>query len=331
MVWAESIKRLRRYLRDPAPGQIWADEDLRLYFNDAMFEIAQKVGPIVRVEGYNYPPEYEYSYTWDWEVQYGAGTQHQCLTVNQSDGWVITFPWESAYWLDTAPSADDGYRDTHPWESVLSTPADVVPIPLHGRFHKAKIICYDEEPLDGIDEHELARRDGYYRSRVGKPSHYYRLDDLQNRLVLYPAPSPVWEETERYEILGDTGGLITNEGWLDNQTDGQAGAVVPTTDTLLAIYEAMPEPVQNMQDVPDLARFMVKYAEYGALERAYGADTDGFIPSLRDYWALRKKVGIEALKKFKRLSLTGRNYRFGGTLPMTRGRTLRLPEHYPAV
>ena len=57
---------------------------------------------------------------------------------------------------------------------------------------------------------------------------------------------------------------------------------------------------------------MLPVIEYATLERCFGADTDGYIPSLKGYWANRKKIGIEAIKLFKNMRTTDRDYRMGG-------------------
>ena len=329
--WADILNWLRRYLRDP-DGQIWSDAELLQYWNDCALEIAVKTGPIIRVETYYFPPEYDWSYMFDWEINYGEGTQYQCLNVNQADGWVVSYPWESAYWLDTEPSGDEGYRDIHPWEMCLGSTADVIRMPFHAKFHQAKMIAYDELILDGIHEKHLADQDPYYRTRTGEPSNYWRPDDTQNEIVLYPRPTPTWDETEVYEVLDGTyGGMVADESWLDHADVGVTTDVISTEDTLFACYEAMPVPMADLNDSPDFAPYIVKYVSYATLERAFGADTDGFIPTLRDYWGLRKKAGIEALKKWHRMAKIHQDYRLGGDNRTPRGRHPRLPEHYPAV
>lgn len=328
--WTEILTWLRRYLRDP-DGRIWTDAELMQYFNDASLEIAAKTGPIVRVETHYFPPEFDMSYTFDWEVDYGEGTKYQCLTVNQASGLTICYPMESAYWLDVEPSDDDGYRDTHPWEMCMYAPADYVPVPLHAKFHKMRLCAYDECVIDPIDESTLSAGDGYYRTRTGEPINYWHPDSQQNYIIIYPRPSVVWDETEIYEVMDDEGGMVGDEGWLDHRDTGITSDAIVTTDTLFMVYEAMPEVIQSRDDVPDFAPYMVKYVCYATLERAYGADTDGFIPTLRDYWSLRKKTGIEALKKWKRMAKINRHYRLGGELSRVRSRHPRLPSTYPAV
>jgi hypothetical protein len=331
MTWTEIKTWLRRYLRDP-DGLIWADAELLQYWNDAALEIAVKTGPVVRVETHYFPPEYECSYTWDWEVDYGEGTQYQALTVNQADGWVITYPWEAAYWLDVEPTDDDGYRDTHPWEMCLGSPADVVPVPLHAKFSKMKLAAYDEQVIDPIDEPMLSAGDGFYRTRTGEPVNYWHPDKMQNYMVLYPRPPVVWDETEVYEVLDETdGGMVADESWLDHRDTGITTDVIDLTDTIFTVYEAMPVEMQDDSDTPDFAPYLIKYVSYACLERAYGADTDGYIPSLRDYWQLRKEIGVKALMRFRRMMLTDRDFRLGGQPRTATSRRLRLPDGYPAL
>lgn len=329
-MWDKLIKIIRYYLRDP-DDSIFTDEELLQYYNDVSFEIASKTGPVIRVEAHYFPPEYDCSFMWDWESDFGEGTQYQCLMINQADGWVITFPWESAYWLDVEPSQDNGYRDIHPWEMCLGSAADVIKVPLHRKFAKMLYCAFDELTLDPIDEKRLSERDAYYRTRTGLAVNYYRPDEVQNEIVIYPLPSNIWDETEIYEVLADDGGMLANESWLDLRDQGITSDVIPTDGMLVMVYQAMPDELQSWEDVPDLPPYLVKYVRHGTLERAYGADTDAFIPSLRDYWAMRKNIGVEAIKRWKRLSKINRDYRLGGAVSRVQPRHPRLPEHYPQV
>lgn len=326
--WGDILIWLRHYLRDPN-GVIYTDAELLQYYNDASREVAVKSGLNVRVETYAYPPEYDESYTYDWEVEFGEGTKYQALTINQADGHVITYPWESAYWLDIDPTGDDGYRDTHPWEMTLGTPADYIPLPLHAKFSKMKLAAYDEWVIRPIDESDLAQQDGWYRTRTGRPVNYWRPDQVQNYLVLYPHPDPITPDT--VTVLDDEFGLVDSEAWLDHGDTGLTIDVVELENSLFMAYESLPEDLESNVSVPDIVPYLIKYNCYATLERAYGADTDGFIPTLRDYWGMRKKVGIEAIKKWRRLATTRQDIRIGGSNAKVVGRHPRLPSHYPRV
>jgi hypothetical protein len=213
----------------------------------------------------------------------------------------------------------------------LGSPADVIKMPLHAKFSKMKLAAYDEKVIDPISEKELQNGDAWYRTREGETTNYWRPDEYQNQLVLYPRPSPVWDETESYEVLDDVSGLEGSEGWLDHQDVGITTDIIDTADTLFVCYEAMPTELYDLEDTPDIAPYLIKYVCYAALERAYSADTDGFIPTLRDYWGMRKKVGIEAIKKWRRMAKVNQDYRLGGGSGRARSRHPRLPAHYPAV
>ena len=82
MTLSESITRMRRFLRDP-DALIWSDEDLRLWFNEAQFEIVQKVSFLNRVETYYYPPQFSYAFLFNWEKGYIEGDDYQALSPNQ--------------------------------------------------------------------------------------------------------------------------------------------------------------------------------------------------------------------------------------------------------
>lgn len=329
--FSESVTRLRRMLRDP-DGQIWSTDDLVTYFNDAQVEIAMKTGLLVRVENHYYPPQYDASYLYDWEREYLEGTRYQALVVNQANGDVITYPWEAAYWLSTQETDDRETHYTQPWESHYTTTAETPAIPLHAKFDKMLFIAYDETRLLPTTKKELAAADPYYQDREGFVTHYYRPDDYSNLLYPYPKPGSITEqETTEDEIFEDGGGIISSdEVWMDEADIGIMTDEINQVDAFVMVYQAQPNEITDTVDDIDWQPWQVKYIEYATLERAYGADTDGFIPSLRDYWKQRKDLGINALKKFKRMTLTDRDYCLGGPKKLPRSR-LRLPDGYPAI
>lgn len=114
---------------------------------------------------------------------------------------------------------------------------------------------------------------------------------------------------------------------------GIATDVIEADNNVLFVFSKTPTDIADTTDESDWPDFLQKYAEYGALEALYAADTDGQIQSLRDYWKLRKETGIKAIERFKSLRNQDRDYRM-----VTRGvpsartrREPRLPDHYPAV
>jgi hypothetical protein len=330
--FAESETRMRRFLRDPS-GIIWSSADLLTYFNDAQVEIALKTGLLVRVENHYYPPRYEWSYTYDWERDYCDGTRYQMFEVNQASGDVITYPWEAAYYLSASQTDDSDTRYTHPWESHYTETAETPAVPLHSRFDKMLFIAYDEDEILPITKKELESKDPYYKDRVSTVTHYYRPDDYSNILFPYPKPSTIVEqEPSETFTFDDAGGInSSDEEWLDEGDYGLITDVIDQENAFVMVYEAQPTILEENSEEPDYPDWMVKYVEYATLERAYGSDTDGFIPTLRDYWKARKEVGIKALKKFQRMMAIDRNYVLGGMTKRASSKRLRLPDHYPAI
>jgi hypothetical protein len=326
----DSIIRIRRFLRDPG-GAIWSDDDLLLWFNEAQMEIVQKTGVLERVEAHYYPGRFTWSYQNDWEWEYIEGDRYKCLMENQASGEVICYPWESGYWMSLSGTPDDGYRMTQPWESAYGTPADAIPITLHHEFHRMKFAAYDEDPITPIGQKELAEQDRWYKTRTGLVTNYYRPDEEGNMLVPYPRPATVvFQEFDYTEVLSDTGGKETyDEDYLQEKETGIALDYISTENAFLFVYESLPTELADITETPDVPSWLVRIVEHGTLERAYGADTDGFIPSLRDYWKARKEIGLMALKKFKRMRLTDRDFRLGGRYEKYTVQHPTLGEHYP--
>jgi hypothetical protein len=109
--------------------------------------------------------------------------------------------------------------------------------------------------------------------------------------------------------------------------------VIDAADNVLLIYDIDPADIQDELDESDFPAQLQKYIEYGVLDRAYGANTDGRIKSLREYWAFRYEMGIQVVKRYMSMRKQDRNYRFvTSTLPARRTvRRARLPDSYPAI
>jgi len=196
-----------------------------------------------------------------------------------------------------------------------------------------RYVAYDQYPLYATDGRELAAN-RFYRVQMGRPIAYYSPDDLRDQIVLYPRPSSItWQDLVDSLGFDDAGGL---DGILEDQTDardaGRTTEAYSGAGALLVIYEPIPQTLDSWADGEiDWPEWAWKYVMMGTLERAFGADTDGNIPSLRDYWKGRKEIGIQGLLRFKRMSRADRDYRLGGKRKSAVSSTLQLPYGYPAV
>jgi len=332
---------IRRFLRDP-DGNIWTDLDILTYWNDTQQEIFSKIQYQEKVNTYKYPPEWTYSYMRDWENEHTEGDKYQCLMIWQARDYTVCYPWEPGYFLTNSDVGDDGTRFVYPWESEYSSPADYVPLPLHRRLHDIKFMAFDEEQLFPTDRKQLSLSDRFYRTSSGRAVNYWRPDDKENQFVLYPRPSSItWDDVgllrSPLDSFGDSGQIETwDEAYIDQRDTGIITDSIDTDGQVFMVFESIPEDVNDNPsdwysielDLPDFFR---KYIRYGVLERCFGANTDGFIPSLRDYWQLRKQIGIKAIKKYKSLRNADRDYRFGGTYQSARSKHPRLPAEYPEV
>ena len=338
MKFSGELTKIRRFLRDP-DGAILSDYDIVTYWNDAQEEIFTKTGYIERVHAYKYPPEWTISYMRDWEHTYTDGNMYQCLIEFQALNAEVCYPWEAGYWLDTSTTFDSGARFTHPWESYYLAPADYVPIPLHSRFQNMKLLAFDEDIIKGKDRKEIASKDPFYKTVTGEPVYYYRPDEQGKQLVLYPRPSSVeFDDTSLFtsplDTFDDAGGIDSwDEAQVDETGKGMISDAIDGDGRVLCIFEMLP---LDVTDSPgdwetvelDAPAFWLKYVRAGCLERCYGADTELFIPSLRDYWRLRKEIGLRAIKRYKALRKTDRDYVLGGGMTRARTKHPRLPSEY---
>ncbi|NIT59316.1 MAG: hypothetical protein GWN00_24770, partial [Aliifodinibius sp.] len=68
---------------------------------------------------------------------------------------------------------------------------------------------------------------------------------------------------------------------------------VDVDNNLLVVFEKNPVEITDTSDESGFSIFLRKYIEYGVISRAYGANTDGRIDSLADYWNMRHEVGVK--------------------------------------
>ena len=135
------------------------------------------------------------------------------------------------------------------------------------------------------------------------------------------------------ETADETGTITQINSTVFNQDEGVAIEYVDESNNFLLVYEVTPDEIQVDADESDFPGFLQKYIEQGVISRAYGANTDGRIQSLSDYWGLRFQMGIEAIKRFKSNRAQDRNYRLKTSdIPARMTvRHPRLPDGYPAV
>jgi hypothetical protein len=332
-----SLTRMRRFLRDPS-AKIWSSDLLRRAWNEAQLEVFQKAGLIEEVGAYPYPPQYTYSYIHDWELAHTEGDQYQALELWQADGKSVCWAWEPVYWVAEDGPDSGGARFTVPFEAYYLDPCDYVPFTLHAQFHKAKFAAWDESPIMPISQKELNESDWNYRNASGTPLYYWRPDLERNQFVLYPRPSSVaWQEEDASDTFSDTlgeGMIAWSEEGIDQADTGMITSSVDAAGAVLMVFERLPFDIESdsttWDDEMDLPEYVIHYIEAATLERAFSVDNDGFIPSLRDFWKVRKDIGINALKTYKRNRMKNRDYRIGAGRDRHRlGSKLRLPSSYP--
>ena len=306
-MFQDSVSKLRKFLRDPN-GDIWSNEDLLSFWNDALLEIAQKTHILEKVVCLRWPPEYDSVITFDWERNFAAGDIRNFGELWQTRNVIVTYPWEAGYYLDSVSDAGEGYVITHPWELMHVNAGHTVFFNLHNQTYRIKLMAYDRDVIDPRSQREIAREDRWYKTVVGRPRYYWQRDEYTNQVALYPRPTPVdLQETDYTDLIGDTGGRLTHFDWLEYADTGLNFDDIDNENALLVVFEPIPLTATYDSD-NDFPPWMTKYIEYATLERAFGADTDGYIPSLRDYWAYRKEIGLQALKRYKTTRLKDRDF-----------------------
>lgn len=129
-------------------------------------------------------------------------------------------------------------------------------------------------------------------------------------------------------------GIVIDTGDLPAVGDfGITTDIIESDDNVLFVFSKNPAAVSDVTDESDFPDYLQKYVEYGAIERAYAANTDGQIQSLRDYWAMRREMGMKAITKFISMRKQDRDYRLTvkGVPGFRTRKGPRLPDSYPAV
>ena len=120
----------------------------------------------------------------------------------------------------------------------------------------------------------------------------------------------------------------------DPTTSRYAGEdAINPENNLVVFFVKRATDIEQGFDESLLPEFLQRYCEYGAISRAYKANTDGRIQSLADYWDLRKKAGLVAVKRFMVKRAADRDYRLESARmnSASQRRYPRLPDEYPEV
>jgi len=342
MAFANELQRLRRLLRDP-DGNIWDTDYLRALWNEVQHEVQIRTSILEDVTVLAVPPRFTYSYMHDWERSHTPKGSFRCL-YNQDGHFVYSYPDEvqENAGID-GDTSQGGAIGTHPFEAWVSTPGYLPRLPFPANFHKAKGFYYDEEPIEYEDRKAIMRRDPSWRSREGRVISYTRESAEDNQFLLYPKPSSVtWDDTDGTgmvtHVSGDTTGsetgVITQRtGSVLSSESGIATEAFDSADNVLLVYDVVPTEVEGLADELDFPGFLTKYVRYGVLARAFNANTDGYIPSLANYWNQRYQLGIRGIGRYRSNRSRDRNRALRSEDVGARRsiRHPRLPDGYPAI
>ena len=186
----------------------------------------------------------------------------------------------------------------------------------------------------------------YLKTAAGAPSAFcaQRLAESINESSREPVTATIDSVNENQVIvtaneLGSEGNSIAttdtvaNGEWHDETLTGGDFGYIDVDNNILIFYEKNPSEITEESDESELAVYFRKYVEYGVLADMYGANTDGRIPSLSEYWKMRKEVALNIIKSFKSKRFADRDYQLETkTLKGSRkSRHPRLPDKYPSV
>lgn len=345
MSWVAELKKVRRLLRDPT-GNVWSEAFLKNLWNETQQDYQKRTHVLEDVVAQRVPQLYHFAYQYDWEYAELPTTVSQfyrCL--NTHDEKVFCHRWEVQEITGIDGDVQDwGTHFTQPWEAFSGvTPGDVIKMRYPRGFNGAKFVAYDEEPIVPTSRKEIQSSDPSYVTRQGEPFAYYTHDEIDNSYVLYPRPSVGFANDVEGEGLAfyeeddteddETGTIAVRSGSGETGHIGGSVDIVDTASNVFMVYEVNPVDVGLVSEEIDYPEFLRKYIRYGVISRAYGANTDGRIPSLSDYWQLRYDIGVEVGKRYCRNRRSDRDYRMTtkGAMSRRTRRHPRLPDGYPAI
>jgi hypothetical protein len=243
-----------------------------------------------------------WSYIFDHEREFCDDIPYQAFTYHQQIDMALSYPWEAGSQFGLEGSAR-GSDITQPWEGVYSPADKIVPMKLHLRFLKLRAVIYNRRVLYRLSEHELPAA----RCAVGEPWAYYFLSEERGEIALYPQPLVYADDSaadyQRYEDW--------SEREIGHILDGSSLA-----NRLLIIFEAMPPMVELDTNLDEFWPFYSqKILLFALLERAFNVNTDAFSPSLRDYWGMRKNIGIQLIRLLHQLKRRDRIFNLRAKRP----------------
>lgn len=343
MSWGDELDKIRYFLRDPS-GRIWDEAFLRHLYNDCQQEFQKLTHVLEEVIGQRVPQLYHFAYQHDWEFAFlpEALTQfYQCLTPH--DYYVCCHRWEPQEVTGIAGDVlDYGAHFTQPWEAYHLAAGEEIKQRFPSNCNSVKFMAYDECPIDATTRKQVQSQDPSYVTTQGSPIAYYPHDETDNSFVLYPRPGMAFAndlagEGVAFYAAGDieddeTGVIAVRDGSTPTGSLGASVDVIDTANQLFLVYDVTPNDVTTISDEPAFPKFLRRYIRSGVISRAYGANTDGRIQSLADYWGSRWDFGIQCVQRFVRNRRQDRDYRL-----TTKARSLRsyrhprLPDSYPEV
>jgi len=343
-MWADNLERIRRFLRDPG-GSIWSDSFLLRSFNDEQRDFINASNLLEKIEAIRIPPMYGSSYLYEWEWKFTDDKQFKALKYHHQSDMVYSYVWEGqVLGIGSGSETESGEQFTHPWEGFfVATCSALPPVWFPFDYEVTKFIAWDRDPIDYISLKEIQNDNASWKSESGEPSYYFRKDSLSNEFYLYPKPSTViWDDmTGEGQVVNlddeaanqEDGTIIDIPGFFSELSEGIVTDAVDIDNNILLIYNAKATDITSESDEIDYPKWVQKYVEYGTVQRAYKANTDGQIGSLADYWGWRKELGLEAIKRFKQRRLVDRDYRLvsRGGFGRRNIKHPRLPDSYPAV
>ncbi len=153
-------------------------------------------------------------------------------------------------------------------------------------------------------------------------------DGIHSMFELEEGPLSQYAVGDSADVFGVTS---FREGDLLSQETGFSTDIMDDEGNVVLIYNAIGQDVESDADESNFPKFLRKYIEYGVLEQCYGANNDGRIQSLAEYWRYRYMTGIQMIKKFMIVRKQDRTYCMTSSVPIPRNqRHPRLPSNYPA-
>jgi hypothetical protein len=130
--------------------------------------------------------------------------------------------------------------------------------------------------------------------------------------------------------IGTAGQPLRRDYTYSNADSGAVIETIEDSNNITLVFVIKPRDVDDVSDESAFPEYLQKYIEYDVISRLYGANTDGRIKTLAEYWRYRAEIGVKMIRDYLLIRAQDRDYQMCPATGIKRqNRHPRLPSTYP--